>query len=536
LAEADDSDVTKWRPSVGNEIDEGIVEAEDTVAISCDEEQLNLPNMADDSVSLALTDMEKKPASMKVTQATDAVADEKEDAEADDVDSVPDEDENTMLHESDVCSLSGKAEVSENCGATKLDDTSLEKENPASQDATEMTTLEKENPASQDATEMTNLTLNDEAVFTPSADAILESTPNVFVFQSDGGNLSKEKDEVESDILSESADGVCECNTDDNIIDRTLSQGEERKLSVNQKESALDDDDDDVLERDSVSIKGDNDVGKSVREVTQHFVDEFISPLFDKEHISSDDIFNELMKMEHGSSVQESEICAVSECVTLEDVDKNVQCSVESACLALEDDIAASINEFLTVSSVSEKVGVSELHDKDVSDDAGLLSADVVKPVVVQLLQQVDEHSSETCEVDHSSQDQEVTEKVVMPLDKDLESSASGSTLSCNSCDLAKESGSVVCARESSAPAGCDDVQKEYGALSIEAETESAKHQSCLSSGNQDDVPPATDYDQVSESIMEELDDDAAENLLQACEAVAVVADNDDEDFEIDML
>jgi len=514
LAEADDSDVTKWRPSVGNEIDEGIVEAENTVAISCDEEQLNLPNMADDSVSLALTDMEKKPASMKVTQATDAVADEKEDAEADDVDSVPDEDENTMLHESDVCRLSGKAEVSENCGATKLDDTSLEKENPASQDATEMTTLEKENPASQDATEMTNLTLNDEAVFTPSADAILESTPNVFVFQSDGGNLSKEKDELDSDILSESADGVCECNTDDNIIDRTLSQGEERKLSVNQKESALDDDDD----------------------VTQHFVDEFISPLFDKEHISSDDIFNELMKMEHGSSVQESEICAVSECVTREDVDKNVQCSVESACLALEDDIAASINEFLTVSSVSEKVGVSELHDKDVSDDAGLLSADVVKPVVVQLLQQVDEHSSETCEVDHSSQDQEVTEKVVMPIDKDLESSASGSTLSCNSCDLAKESGSVVCARESSAPAGCDDVQKEYGALSIEAETESAKHQSCLSSGNQDDVPPATDYDQVSESIMEELDDDAAENLLQACEAVAVVADNDDEDFEIDML
>jgi len=498
LAEADDSDVTKWRPSVGNEIDEGIVEAENTVAISCDEEQLNLPNMADDSVSLALTDMEKKPASMKVTQATDAVADEKEDAEADDVDSVPDEDENTMLHESDVCRLSGKAEVSENCGATKLDDTSLE----------------KENPASQDATEMTNLTLNDEAVFTPSADAILESTPNVFVFQSDGGNLSKEKDELDSDILSESADGVCECNTDDNIIDRTLSQGEERKLSVNQKESALDDDDD----------------------VTQHFVDEFISPLFDKEHISSDDIFNELMKMEHGSSVQESEICAVSECVTREDVDKNVQCSVESACLALEDDIAASINEFLTVSSVSEKVGVSELHDKDVSDDAGLLSADVVKPVVVQLLQQVDEHSSETCEVDHSSQDQEVTEKVVMPIDKDLESSASGSTLSCNSCDLAKESGSVVCARESSAPAGCDDVQKEYGALSIEAETESAKHQSCLSSGNQDDVPPATDYDQVSESIMEELDDDAAENLLQACEAVAVVADNDDEDFEIDML
>ena len=498
MAEADDSDVTKWRPSVGNEIDEGIVEAENTVAISCDEEQLNLPNMADDSVSLALTDMEKKPASMKVTQATDAVADEKEDAEADDVDSVPDEDENTMLHESDVCRLSGKAEVSENCGATKLDDTSLE----------------KENPASQDATEMTNLTLNDEAVFTPSADAILESTPNVFVFQSDGGNLSKEKDELDSDILSESADGVCECNTDDNIIDRTLSQGEERKLSVNQKESALDDDDD----------------------VTQHFVDEFISPLFDKEHISSDDIFNELMKMEHGSSVQESEICAVSECVTREDVDKNVQCSVESACLALEDDIAASINEFLTVSSVSEKVGVSELHDKDVSDDAGLLSADVVKPVVVQLLQQVDEHSSETCEVDHSSQDQEVTEKVVMPIDKDLESSASGSTLSCNSCDLAKESGSVVCARESSAPAGCDDVQKEYGALSIEAETESAKHQSCLSSGNQDDVPPATDYDQVSESIMEELDDDAAENLLQACEAVAVVADNDDEDFEIDML
>ena len=272
-------------------------------------------------------------------------------------------------------------------------------------------------------------------------------------------------------------------------------------------------------------------------------------PLADETAAAVSDRCLELMKSEHENSIQdaekssmESEVCASShssECIVLEDDCENAECSDEPACFPLADEIAAAVTDFLADTTEVEKVqDLSMLHDSDgendtVTDDANLSSADAVlrqqESSVIQLLQQADRPSSEPCD-DLSLLNEEATEKPVdseysMPLAEDVESSSSNSTVSYDGPEVANESGIV-----DFTSAGFD-VPKECSVLSTEPAA--GDSEPCLPSSDQPDVPADNDDDLVSETVVEERDE---EHLLPASEDVTPVADDGDEDFEIDLL
>ena len=553
--QANDSDVKKSakkrRTSIRNKSNKEVIKVKrGVIAVSSDEEKLNVISLAVDS---AVNDMSKalmdtvKPA---VTETIDVITDDEEASAVEDSVSVSDEDKDMMLFVTDVWKPEETAEASENCEATELEEINFDKENPASQDAME---------------------------------------------------VSKKKDKLVL-LLSESAKGI-HGFTDDNASFTALSKGVERKLSSSQKVEAFQDDDDDDVIFLRVTSK-DDDIETSVREDVIHLVDQVSETLQsavdrvardckatpesvslssgsfttvgsddrgtasfnsaqvhasvaekketasensnlsadDKKDISRDDRVDQLVKIGHKSLVQdrekscvESEMCATSECVVHEETDENVKHSDESACLSMEDEIATSISDFLIGTSVLENVGdLSKLYNVNgendtVSDNTNLLSSDVVlkqqEPSAIRLLQQEGDLSLQTSDVGRTSSNQDATEKVVdseclMPLAEDLQPLSNASTLSYESSDVMKES---------------SNVQDERSALSMEPETESVEHWSCLSSGDQHDVPPANDCGQVSESMEQDHGDADEGNLLPASEDVDSAV-NDDEDFEIDLL
>lgn len=368
---------------------------------------------------------------------------------------------------------------------------------------------------------------------------------------------------------------------------------ERGELSVHQKVATPDDVDNAVLLPDLVAGKDDiSEEETAVREVVEYLVDQVAAAMNDVSEIDqscatvqsavdafeksceataesvglSEGSFSEVGSDDRGTaslgfpevdaSVDDEKTTAsedgLSSYPAVDDnsksIDEKIEHTDESACLPSADEMAPSVSDFLTGTSVSDEMGaVSELHDEvdqndAVSDEPIVLSSDAEdtgqeEPSVAHLMQQADGQSLATCDADHSSSDQEATEMVedsecLMPLAED--ESSKGSTVSYGSSGAVKESSDVGCA-EGSTSAG-NDVQKESGCLCVDPEAETAEPSMYVSSGDQHDVPSVNENHQVSESVEEEHGDDAEESLQPASEDVAAVGDDDDEDFEIDLL
>jgi len=440
-----------------------------------------------------------------------------------------------------------------------------------------------------------------------SSDVVTEAADEPVLLSSDAEcteqELSDEKDDTAASDVPDEGEKVMLVVTDvwrpleeteaSSSHDATELDEREEESSVHEKEATLDDDVDNAsLPPDLVAGKDDSREDETaVREAVKYLVDQVAPAENDVSEIDhscaavqsavgaveksreatmesvglsersffevgSDDTGTALLvSPEVDSSVNDKKATAsedrLSSYPPVDDnskcIDEKIEHTDEPACLPSADEVAASISDFLTGTSVSDDMGaVSELHDVDdqydtVSDEPVVLSSDAEdpeqEPSIVQLMQQADGQSSATCDADHSSSDQEATEKVevgecLMPLAED--ESSKGSTLSYGSSGAVKESSNVGCA-DGSTPAG-NDVLKESGCLSVDPEAESAEPSMYLSSGDQHDVPSVIDYHQVSESVEEEHGDDAEASLQPASEDVAAGADDDDEDFEIDLL
>ena len=182
------------------------------------------------------------------------------------------------------------------------------------------------------------------------------------------------------------------------------------------------------------------------------------------------------------------------------------------------------------VEVVDDRSGLEQLAEKlDSLTNEGTVCTPQ-EPVDIQSFTQADEQGAEASNVDNDSQRQGASAEIedrpsMVPLAKNLDSSSNDSTVSYKSSEMVKS------------PAGYD-VQKEYAALSTEHAAEDAQLHGCLSS---DDIPPANDRVQVSDSVIDNGDNDdyAGEHMLPASEdigAAAAAAAADDEDFEIDLL
>ena len=329
-------DAKKLCTSTENKSEEGIVPVESSNVAADSDKQVKFRSFPDDcilsDVSTEMIDEEKrddvKLPSDEEREAADAVTDDKDDAAPGNTGSVPGKDEKVTLVVTDVWGLVEESEISGNRDATKLDEAAI-----------------------QDATVVSNMPLQDEAVLSTSDNNVFESTPTPVItpFQADGANVSKEMDEVETDVLlSKSAE-------ERHTGARTLPHGEEGELSVHQKVAALDDDGDDaILMHDLVTGKDDDTEGETaVRRVVKYIVDEVTSAK------------NDVSEIDHYSAALQSAVGAV---------EGSCEPTVESASLSEGSLSKVGSDDRAAASLISPEVDASVNDEKATTPECWLSS------------------------------------------------------------------------------------------------------------------------------------------------------------------